>query len=130
MSKPLYSAYVLDDDSRNKLLNTFPPRYKRTVAHHVTVQFGNISFDDIPEKAVVEVVGHVDSDDGIEALVVTVNGSTRRGDGLTYHITWSLEGKYKPVDSNTLLNTVEFYAFRNSIPIKTIPLVVGTNNRN
>jgi hypothetical protein len=36
----------------------------------------------------------------VEALVVELNGSTKRPDGNTYHITWSLAEGRKPVESN------------------------------
>jgi len=99
-----YSAYVLDDASRSSLLGLYQPKYSKIVAHHVTYAFGTSSLDDLPPAGSYEVVGYADSEDGLEALVVEVNGTTEREDGSIYHITWSLDpDKYKPVDSNKLL---------------------------
>ena len=49
------------------------------------------------------VVGYAVAEDGLEALIVAVDGSTTRPDGGTYHITWSLGGDYRPKDSNTVI---------------------------
>jgi len=54
-------------------------------------------------KGPIKVVGYVDDGEGLEALVVSVNGSTERPDGKIYHITWSLNEGRKPVESNDLL---------------------------
>ena len=63
---------------------------------------------ELPEDANLRVIGEADSGDGLQALVVSVDGTIRRPDGGTYHITWSLEpDRYKPVDSNTLIADYE-----------------------
>lgn len=108
-----YTAYVLDGGSRAALSERFPPKYEQFVGHHVTVQFGVSSDTEVPPPARLKVVGHIDSGDGLEALVVAVDGDTTRPDGKTYHITWSLTpGKYKPVDSNSLLESKRFTVVR------------------
>lgn len=100
----MYTAYVLTDEARNLLLEKFPPKYSKVIAHHVTVEFGVPADSEVPEDAEVKIIGEADSGDGLQALVAMVNGSTRRPDGGTYHVTWSLEpDRYKPVDSNELL---------------------------
>lgn len=99
-----YTAYVLDEQSREKLKQKFPPKYKQFIGHHITVQFGVDQNTEPPEPATLKVVGYVDSGDGLEALVVTVNGELRRSDNSMYHITWSLDpDKYSPKNSNDLL---------------------------
>lgn len=116
-----YTAYVLDDTSRELLVKRFPPKYPDFIGHHVTVQFGVPADATPPPNATLKVVGHKDSGDGLEALVVTVNGSTARPDGSVYHITWSLDrSKYKPVDSNKLLSGGR-YTLIKSIPIQAVP---------
>jgi hypothetical protein len=100
----MYTAYVLTDASRDALLEKFPPLYSKVIGHHVTVEFGVPEDTEVPEEADLKVIGEADSGDGLQALVVSVNGTIRRPDGGTYHITWSLEpDRYKPVDSNTLI---------------------------
>ena len=101
----MYTAYVLTDSARQQMLEKYPAAYDYVVAHHITVEFGVSNTHPVPEPAKVEVVGHVDIADGIEAFVVTVNGKTKRPDGKVYHITWSIDPKsnHKPVDSNKLI---------------------------
>lgn len=73
--------------------------------------FNNIHPDSVEEffdTEEITVIG-IASDEAIEALVVTVNGTSKRKDGSTYHITHSLTpGKRKPVDSNTLIKNKGF----------------------
>lgn len=121
-----YTAYVLNDSDRALLANNYPPKYADFVGHHVTVQFGVPEGTSAPEPATVKVVGYKDSGDGIEALVVSVNGNTQRPDGSTYHITWSLDRtKYSPKDSNVLLSDTEKrYTLIRPIAIQTTPAVM------
>ena len=117
-----YTAYVLDDASRELLAKRFPPKYPEVIGHHVTVQFGVPADAAPPQPAALKVVGYKDSGDGLEALVVSVNGSTDRPDGSTYHITWSLDrSKYKPVDSNKLLAGATKYTLIRTVPIQVTP---------
>lgn len=116
-----YTAYVLDDASRNMLAKRFPPKYPKFIGHHITVEFGVEKNTELPLDAQIKVVGYVDSGDGLEVLVTAVNNSTSRKDGKIYHITWSLDtDKYKPVDSNALLQSKRFTLVR-SIPVATTP---------
>ncbi len=45
-------------------------------------------------------VGVADDGAGVQALVVEIGGTTRRPDGSTYHITWSLAPGRAAVESN------------------------------
>ena len=99
----MYSAYEITDESREELLERFPPKYIEVICHHITVEFPGSVLPPVAESA--HVVGYQDSEDGLEAFVAEINGSTRRSDGRLYHITFSLDrskGK-KPVHSNDLL---------------------------
>lgn len=119
-----YTAYVLDQNSRDALEKRFPPKYPKFIGHHVTVQFGVPADTEAPPAAQLKVVGYVDSGDGLEALVVSISGSTSRQDGKLYHITWSLDPeKYSPVDSNELFKTKRFTIIR-SIPVTATPEVL------
>ena len=121
----MYTAHVFTEDSRKKLAERYPPKYSKFVGHHVTEQFGVRKGVEAPEQADVEVVGYLDSQDGLEVLVVAVNGSDKRPDGGTYHITWSLEpDKYAPKDSNMLIK-VAGYDQAYPISIHTTPQVLG-----
>ena len=119
-----YTAYVLDNASREQLLAKFPPKYPKEVAHHITVEYPAPENAVAPPAAKVNVVGYVDSGDGLEALVVSVNGKSERPDGKTYHITWSLDPtKYSPKDSNELIQKKKFTLVR-ALPVQTTPEVL------
>lgn len=124
--KPLYSAYMILKQSRRQLLKLWDTKYEKVIAHHVTVQFGDVTKDDVPEEARIEVVGYVDSMDGLEALIVSVNGEIVRPDGKTYHITLSLDpSKYAPMDSNQLIADKGFIPLDQTIHLAHIkPSVV------
>ena len=109
--KSKYLAFVLDKSSREKLLKAFPPLFDDVICHHVTLMFNNVDEDTVEQYIDVKkakVVGYV-SDKSLECLVVEINGSSKRNDGGTFHITLSLvKGKRKPVDSNALLKKPQF----------------------
>jgi hypothetical protein len=103
-----YAAFEVPERARNELARLFPPKFPQFIGHHITSVFGVKRDDKLPlplgYKVAVRVVGYA-VEDGLEALVVTVNNATHREDGKRYHITWSLDrskGK-KPVDSNDLI---------------------------
>ncbi len=101
----MYTALVLTDESRSILEDKFPPKYDKFIGHHVTIEFGVPSDTPLPEPASVKLLGKKDSGDGLEVIVVSVNGDVKRPDGGIYHITWSLDpDKYAPKDSNDLLS--------------------------
>ena len=102
-----YTAYSLTDASRKAVLHQFKPKYSDVICEHVTYKFPAKSSDPLP-PAVHEahVVGYEDDGEGLEALVVEVNGKLHRPDGKLFHITLSLDrskGK-KPFHSNALVN--------------------------
>ena len=100
-----FIAFELDGKSRRTLAQRFIPKYPDFIGHHITYKLGGKK-DKLPGMPKsIEVVGYVDDGDGLEALVIAVNGKTVRPDGKTYHITWSLDrskGK-KPAHSNKLI---------------------------
>lgn len=97
-------GWIIEPECRERLLALFPPRYDRTVAHHVTRHHATAP-DTIPPPAIVHarIVGHADDGAGVEALVVAFDGSTTRPDGGTWHVTWSLDEGRDSNDSNRLL---------------------------
>jgi len=121
----MYTAYVLDKKSRRELAKKFPPKHDEFIGHHITVNFGVPKGTPKPSQPKkVEVVGYANNDDGLEALVVAVNGKTDRPGGSKYHITWSLnrsEG-FKPVHSNKLIS--KGYEKIDPIPITITPQVL------
>ena len=124
-NKEMYTAYVLSEESHDLLMKKFPPKYEKVIAHHITVKFGVPEGTEPPPEADIKVIGYTDSGDGIEALVVAVNGEGFKDDAWRYHITWSLNpDKYKPVDSNELIGYSNF-RLRLPIPIETSPQLLG-----
>ena len=101
-----FLSYVLSDTSRNELLNLFKPQYADVICHHVTYDFAKKGAAMPPVAHTAHVVGYADSGDGLEALVVEINGTTTRPDGKLFHITLSLDraAKKKPFDSNNLVS--------------------------
>jgi len=122
----MYTAHVLDEESRMMLLMKYPPKYSKVIAHHVTLEFGVPSDTPPPNYADVKLMGYTDSGDGLEALVVSVNGSTKRPDGKIYHITWSLDpDKYSPKDSNDLLTSrVNLWKMVVPVELATTPAIL------
>lgn len=106
-----YEAFVLTSASRQRLATVYPPKYPEWIGHHVTHQFGVQRLMSPQAELIygiprfdVEIVGYVE-EDGLEAFVCTVDKGSRRPDGKTYHLTWSLDrskGK-KPIHSNDLI---------------------------
>ena len=103
MAKPgSVIGWLLADDDRDKLLDQFPPKYEKVVAHHVTLQT-NAEREPLPESVKAQIVGRTDDGKGVEAMVVSINGSTDRHDESTYHITWSLGDGRRARESNDVL---------------------------
>jgi len=118
----MYTAHILSDLSRAELMSKYTPKYTKFIGHHVTIEFGVGADTTVPEPADIKVVGYIDSGDGLEALVVSVDGTYDKPNGL-YHITWSLDpDKYSPKDSNDLLNNKRF-DMSLPIPITTTPML-------
>lgn len=99
----MYTSYQLTPTSRKQLLDKFPPKHEKVVAHHITHEFGVHKDTPLPTIADIKVVGYHNDPEGLEVLVVSVNGDVTRPDGNVYHITWSLNPeKFKPMHSNKL----------------------------
>ena len=77
-----YLAFVLDEASRNRLLEKFKPKFEKVICHHITVQFKLTpeiyqKYESELSQANLAVVGYA-CDDSLECLVVSVNGNTKR----------------------------------------------------
>ena len=107
-----YNGYLIQASSRSYMIQNYLPKYNKVIAHHITHKFG--VYEELPpEVNIGRVLGYRDSGDGLEAFVVELNGKIHRPDGKLYHITYSLDPeKYKPKDSNKLLETMGYNAIR------------------
>lgn len=104
-----YSAYILTEESRQHLLNTYGARHADIIAHHITYRFGSA---DLPPEATRARVWAYAKDEYAEAVAVEVFGQgTTRPDGNAYHITLSVnrDAGGKPFHSNRLLQKQREY---------------------
>lgn len=98
----MYTGYELTSDSRNMLLSKFPPKNPTVLGHHITEQFGVPSDHPPPsEPSEVLVIGYIEVE-GLQGLLVSVDGRVHRPTGGKYHVTWSIDKEKgrKPVDTN------------------------------
>lgn len=98
-----YSGWQLPQGERDRILRMIPATYPDLVAHHVTEALGDKAT--LPVHVKCEIVGFADDGKGVQALIVRINGSSKRPMGGIYHITWSLDraAGFKPVDSNRVI---------------------------
>ena len=121
MAKPgSVIGWLLAEDDRAKLLQQFPPKFEKTVAHHVTLK-SEAERDPLPNDVEAEVVGRTDDESGVEAMVVAVDGTTDRPDGLTYHVTWSLGGGRRARESNDVIRERGWHKLDQPIPVNLQP---------
>jgi len=108
-----YTAYLIPEKERNKILSLFSPSFEKLILHHITHEFDVYSGKQIPDCRKAKITGYVkyvdENNKGIEIFIVSVCGKSRRPDGNLYHITFSLsESKYKPFMSNRFINSSEY----------------------
>ena len=119
MHAPRTIGWKVDEEQRVELLQQFPPRYAIVVAHHVTLASG--STDDLPEPVIGEIVGVADDGEGVQALVVSIRGSTDRPDGSSWHITWSLGDGRAARESNDVIAQRGWEAIELPVPVTLHP---------
>lgn len=115
------TGWRLNRDQRVELLQQFPPRFRNVVADHVTLQSSAPEDAPLPQETDGEIVGRVDDGRGVEAMIVSVGGTTDRPDGGTYHITWSLEDGREAKESNEVLARQRWVMFDLPMPIRLDP---------
>jgi hypothetical protein len=117
-----YTCWLLDMTERQALMERFPPEYTNAVGHHVTLDYGVTQDHPLPTQFTGRIVGDI-HDKGVQALVVEIDGNTKRPDGQTYHITWSLEPHKFPENSKQLLEK-GWFPLEDPIEITLIPAFV------
>ena len=113
-------GWLLAKDDRERLLQQFPPKFEKIDAHHVTLK-SEAKSDPIPGVVRAAIVGRTDDEKGVEAMVVSIDGTTDRPDGSTYHITWSLGDGRRARESNDVLKERGWQELDHPIPIKLEP---------
>ena len=111
-------GWKLDPGEREALLARFPPRYPEAVADHVTLQKTEAP---LPPDVTAKIVGHADDGQGVEAMVVAIDGTTDRPDGSTFHITWSLAPGRRAKESNDVLKERGWDPLGEPIPVTVTP---------
>ena len=121
MAKPgSVIGWTLDETERAELLKQYPPRYEKVVAHHVTLAT-NAEHRELPSDVGAAIVGRADDDQGVEAMAVTIDGTTDRPDGSTFHVTWSLGEGRRARESNDVLKERGWTEFDHPVPITLTP---------
>ena len=116
MAKPgSVIGWKLDRGEREELLKAHPPAYEKVVADHVTLKVDPKA--PLPRDVKAAIVGSTDDQEGVQAMVVTIDGP----DGSTYHITWSLGDGRRAVESNDVLKERGWDEFDHPIPITLEP---------
>lgn len=79
-------GWRLDPQDRAKLLERFPAEWPDVVADHITFEAQVGQPTAMPSVDRAEIVGGINDGEGLQAMVVAINGETERPDGGTYHI--------------------------------------------
>jgi len=114
-------GWKLDPEQRAELLLMFPPAYSNIVADHVTLRSKAADDAPLPDEKDGEIVGRADDGKGVEAMVVTIGGTTDRPDGSTYHITWSLEDGRHARESTDVIAALGWKPFDLPAPVALTP---------
>lgn len=118
-------GWSLDRVQRQDLLAKFPPAYPRAVADHVTLKSRVPMDTPLPRPQQAEIIGRVDDDKGVEAMVVRIAGATDRPGGGTYHITWSLAEDREARESNDAIGELGWASLPEPIPVLLEPARFG-----
>jgi hypothetical protein len=116
-------GWKLDEEQRKELLLQFPPRYPDVVADHVTLASRVAEGSEAPSETTAEIVGRGDDGEGVEALVVRIEGTSDRPGGGTYHITWSLDKarERRAKESNDVIARLGWQEFELPMPVLLQP---------
>lgn len=120
----MYIGYLLSEKSRNELMRKFPPIHPDVIGEHVTHTFGGVNEDTpLPEQPTTAQVIGGSENDKVQCLIVRIDGSVKRPDGKTFHITWSIDRSRgaRPVDSNTCIIENGIYRIDKPIDIELTP---------
>jgi hypothetical protein len=96
-------GWKLDRESRAGLLAVLRPRYGNVVADHVTLRAHVTATTPPPQPARCLLIGEADDGEGVQAMVVAIDGASARPGGGTFHITWSLADGRRAVESNDVI---------------------------
>ena len=72
------NGWLLDFHERAALLRAYPPVYRDVLAHKVTLRSGDTIAIGAPAPLVGRLIGQIDDGQGIEALIIEIDGTTQR----------------------------------------------------
>jgi len=119
-----FVGWALDRAEREGLLARFPPRYPTVVADHVTLKFGDARAI-LPTDTWGDIVGEADDGVGVQAMVISIRGTTDRPDGSTYHITWSLGPGRQARESNDVIARLRWRSYFEPVRVSLEARVFG-----
>ena len=121
MAKPgSVIGWKLDRGEREELLKQFPPSYANVIADHVTLET-DAEKKPLPQHVRAVIVGRADDGDSLQCMVVSIDGTTDRPDGSTYHITWSLGPGRRARESNDVLKERGWEKLGDPVPVTLEP---------
>jgi hypothetical protein len=115
------TGWTLDEAQRAELLQQFPPAYANVVADHITLKPDPAPDAPLPAPTTARIVGRADDGEGVETLVVELDGTTDRPDGSTWHITWSLGPGRKARESNDVIAARGWAPITLAMPVRLLP---------
>lgn len=117
------TGWKLNETDRLELLERFPPEWPDVIADHITLEASAAVDEPLPDQKEAEIVGGINDDEGLQVMVVAINGSIDRPDGGIFHITWSLDRKRgrKAYNSNTVIAERGWRPVDDPIPIRISP---------
>lgn len=86
-----YAAFILDHESQEKLTRAFPPKFSEVRANHITIAHDTIDPSVLFTPKSIKVVGYASNNQGIEAVLIEVDGQQFKSDGNPWHITISFD---------------------------------------
>src|SRR3546814_20363668 len=72
------TGWKLDTEERGRLLERFPPAWPDVIADHITLKSGAAARERLPCETHAEIVGGLDDGEGLQAMVVSIAGTTDR----------------------------------------------------
>lgn len=114
-------GWIITEDDLQILKTTYPPRYAPLVAPHCTLKLGVSRGSRLPPSRKGVIFGRIDNLDGVEVLLLRIDGETIRPDGAIFHITWSLGPGRRPKDSHEAIRTTTPLLSETPIEVNLIP---------
>ncbi|MBA3676593.1 MAG: hypothetical protein H0W74_04225 [Sphingosinicella sp.] len=114
-------GWKLDPNQRKELLQQFPPQFSEIVADHVTLAAKVAGNAELPTETYGEIVGRIDDGEGVEAMIVEIDGTSDRPDGSIFHITWSLSPGRQARESNEMIRALGWEKIALPMPVQLKP---------